>query len=90
MLTFSCTVRSSHNKKAFNPKIVNYYTLYVAWYQYNNIHLFLKRTEISTKNTLAVKKLQPRPEKGCDEKYVKSKRGGQKMFYGLDHHYQNF
>ena len=26
-----------------------------------------------TKNTLAAKKLWPRPEKGCDEKDVKSK-----------------
>ena len=29
----------------------------------------------SIKNTLAVKKLRPRPEKGCDEKDVKSKWG---------------
>ena len=30
-------------------------------------------------NTLAVKKLWPRPEKSCDEKDVKSKGGGQGM-----------
>ena len=32
-----------------------------------------KKSEIPTKNTLAVKKLQPRTEKGCREKDVKSK-----------------
>ena len=41
------------------------------------MHLFLKRSEIPTKNTLAVKKLRPRPEKSCDEKHVKSKGGNQ-------------
>ena len=36
-----------------------------------------KRSEIPTKNTLAVKKLQLRPEKGCDEKDVKLKGSSQ-------------
>ena len=31
---------------------------------------------IPTKNTLAVKKLRPRPQKGCYKKDVKSKGGG--------------
>ena len=39
------------------------------------LHAFIsKKAKISTKNTLAVKKVV---EKGCDEKYVKSKGSSQ-------------
>ena len=45
---------------------------------------------IPTKNTLAIKKLQPRPEKGCDEKDVKSKGGGQGLCRNAVDHIKNF
>ena len=45
---------------------------------YKNIYLFLKKWN-PNQNTLAIKKLQPKPEKGCDEKDVKSKGNSQGM-----------
>ena len=46
--------------------------------------------KIPTKNTLAIKKLRPRPEKGYDEKDVKSKRGGQGLCRNVVDHIKNF
>ena len=40
---------------------------------------------IITKNTLAAEMLWPRPEKGCDEKDVKSKGGGKACVRMLSH-----
>ena len=49
----------------------------------------INATLIPTKNTLAIKKLHPKPEKGCDEKDVKSKRAGQGLCRNAVDHIKN-